>query len=317
MDELASRRGAFCTRLGVVVLFGGLSLLPACADRAPTAPNPITHPQPPPPPPVTPAGPAVLVGAGDIAVCGPDLATAELTARLLDGIDGTVFTAGDNTQHLGTAQEFRDCYGPTWGRHRARTRPSPGNHDYGTPNAAPYFDYFGAAAGSPGEGYYSYELGGWHVVALNSNLSMERGSAQASWLRRDLEANTSLCTAAYWHHPLRSSATNGGTGAVRHAWELLHEFGAEIVMNGHDHLFERFAPQDPGGRHDPHRGIRQFTVGTGGYPLYPIAKIQPNSEVRGHSHGVLRLTLRPDGYDWTFVPVPGGQFSDSGSGACH
>jgi hypothetical protein len=262
------------------------------------------------------AAPAVLVGAGDIAHCGPSLATAEATAALLDGIDGTVFTAGDNTQDSGTEREYRGCFEPTWGRHRSRMRPSPGNHDYGTPGAGPYFHYFGRAAGAPGAGYYSYDTGGWHVVALNSNIPMHPGSPQETWLRQDLEASQSRCTAAYWHHPLVSSGPNGGTAAVRDLWTVLYDFGAEIIVNGHDHLFERFAPQDPSGRSDPARGIRQFTVGTGGYGLYDVKRPQPNSEVIGRAHGVLKLTLRSDGYDWQFVSVPGSAFSDSGTGAC-
>jgi len=294
--------------------------LSACGGReqSPTAPSSVSAPSIPPaaPAPVA-APPAVLVGAGDIALCGPNLANAELTARLLDGITGAVFTAGDNTQDRGTAQEFRDCFEPTWGRHKSRMRPVPGNHDYGTPHASPYFDYFGEAAGPRGQGYYSYDLGAWHIVALNSNIPMDPGSAQASWLRADLQENRSGCTAAYWHHPLSSSGPNGGSNGVRHAWELLHEFGAEVVINGHDHLFERFAPQDASGRMDPQRGIRQFTVGTGGVFLYSVAKIQPNSEVRGNSHGVLKLTLRSDGYDWLFIPVAGNSFSDAGSASCH
>ena len=296
----------------------GMTTLLACGghESSPTAPTAVVGGPVGAPGPVA-AAPAVLVGAGDIALCGTHLANAEATARLLDGMPGTVFTAGDNTQDRGTLQEFRECFEPTWGRHKNRMRPVPGNHDYGMPNGTGYFEYFGAAAGNPGEGYYSYDLGGWHIVALNSNISMERGSAQAAWLRNDLQSNPSRCTAAYWHHPLNSSGPNGGSHSVRHAWEVLHEFGAEIVMNGHDHLFERFALQDPSGRSDPHRGIRQFTVGTGGIFLYGTAKVHPNSEVRGDAHGVLRLTLRSDGYDWQFVPVAGHSFTDAGSGSCH
>lgn len=303
-----------------VILAVGMAALIACGEMpasptAPSAPASEAPPSPPTPPPAP--GPAVLVGAGDIALCGPDLANAEATARLLDGIGGTIFTAGDNTQASGSAEDFRDCFGPTWGRHKERIRPAPGNHDYGTPNARPYFDYFGEAAGPGGVGYYSYELGGWHVIALDSNVSMKPGSPQHTWLRQDLQASRSACTAAYWHHPLVSSGPNGGSASVRDAWELLYEFGAELVMNGHDHLFERFAPQDPAGRLDPARGIRQFTTGTGGCFLYGVSRLHPNSEVQGIAHGVLKLTLREGGYDWQFVGVPGSGFGDRGSGACH
>lgn len=258
-----------------------------------------------------------MVGAGDIARCGADLAHAEATSRLLDVIGGTVFTTGDNTQTAGTPQEFRDCYEPTWGRHKWRTRPSPGNHDWETANGAPYFDYFGDAAGPAGLGYYSYNLGSWHIVSLNGNVSMKSGSAQAAWLRQDLEANRAPCTLAYWHQPLFSSSTNGNNAASRDVWQVLYEFGAEIVLNGHDHLFERFAPQDPSGRLDPARGIRQFTVGTGGCYLYNVVRLQPNSEVQASVHGVLKLTLRANAYDWQFIPIAGSTFTDMGSGSCH
>jgi hypothetical protein len=274
--------------------------------------------QPPavPAPPVSP-GFEVLVGAGDIALCGPNLANAEATARVLDSMPGTVFTTGDNTQTAGTFEEFRDCYDTTWGRHRSRTRPTPGNHDWQTAAGAAYFNYFGSAAGPAGHGYYSYNLGAWHIVTLNGNVSMKAGSAQANWLRQDLEANRTSCTLAYWHQPLFSSSTNGSNPASRDAWQLLYDFGAEVVLNGHDHLFERFAPQDPSGRRDDARGIRQFTIGTGGCYLYDVVRLLANSEVQGRAHGVLKLTLRADGYDWQFVPVAGGNFSDSGSGTCH
>lgn len=299
---------ALCVLSGALACSGG-STTPTSPSEAP--PSAMAVPLP------AASAPAVLVGAGDIAHCGPDLATAESTASLLDTIDGTVFTAGDNSQDSGTDREYRECFEPTWGRHKARMRPSPGNHDYGTAGAAPYFAYFGALAGAPGGGYYSYEVGGWHVIALNSNIPMGAGSPQAAWLRHDLESSQSRCTVAYWHHPLVSSGTNGGTEAVRDAWSVLYEYGTEIVLNGHDHLFERFAPQDAAGRSDPARGIRQFTVGTGGYPLYEVKRLQPNSEVLGRAHGVLKLTLHADSYEWRFIPVPGSSFSDSGAGVCH
>ena len=247
----------------------------------------------------------MLVGAGDIAGCGPELADAEATARLLDSISGTIFTAGDNTQTAGTAQEFRDCYSPTWGRHKDRIRPAPGNHDWQTAGGAAYFDYFGSAAGPAGLGYYSYDLGAWHVISLNGNVSMKAGSAQANWLRQDLEASQARCTLAYWHQPLFTSSVHGYDATSLNAWQLLYDYGAEIVLNGHDHIFERFAPQDPSGRRDDAHGIRQFTVGTGGYGLYPVVRLQPNSEVQGMAHGVLKLTLRGDSYDWQFIPAAG------------
>lgn len=230
---------------------------------------------------------------------------------------GTIFTAGDNTYPTATADDFRRCYAPTWGRHRDRTRPAPGNHDYLTPNAAAYFEYFGANAGPAGRGYYSYDLGAWHVVSLNSEVAANATSPQVAWLRQDLTQNANRCTVAYWHKPLFSSGPHGGTEHVRHLWRVLYEFGVDLVLVGHDHLYERFAPQDPDGRFDPERGIRQFTVGTGGAEKYEGQSPRANSEIRGREWGVLALTLESDGYRWEFVPVAGATFRDSGSGSCH
>ena len=264
---------------------------------------------------------AVLVGAGDIAAC--DSTGDEATAALLDGIPGTVFTAGDNAYEHGTAAEFAACYAPSWGRHRERTRPAAGNHDYLMPGAAPYFAYFGAAAGEPGRGYYSYDIGDWHVVVLNSNCwavaGCHAGSVQERWLRADLAAHPARCTLAYWHHPRFSSGPHGGDVAVAPLWQALYEAGAEIVINGHDHIYERFAPQDPSGAPDAARGIRQFVVGTGGRSLYSVRGTPAaTSELRNSAtFGVLKLTLHAEGYEWEFVPVAGGAFTDRGSGVCH
>lgn len=262
--------------------------------------------------------PETLVGAGDIASCTSE--ADEATARLLDGIPGTVFTAGDNVYEDGAAREFAACYAPTWGRHLARTRPSTGNHDYNTPSAQGYFRYFGTAAGDPRTGYYSYELGSWHVVVLNSNCATvggcQRGSPQERWLREDLAAANARCIAAYWHHPLFSSGPHGPYAPMRDLWSALDEFGAEIVISGHDHLYERFTPQDALGRAGAD-GIRQFVVGTGGRELYPVALRAANSEVvNAETFGVLRLTLEMDRYAWQFVPVPGSTFTDTGSARC-
>jgi len=256
----------------------------------------------------------VLVGAGDIADCN-----AEPTAALLDNIAGTVFTAGDNAYPNGTASDHASCYDPSWGRHKARTRPSPGNHDYNTSGATGYYNYFGALAGPASRGYYSYDLGAWHIVSLNSNVSMSAGSAQEVWLRADLAASTKTCTIAYWHHPRFSSGSNHGSSTQSAGvWQALYDAGAEIVISGHDHEYERFAPQTPGAAADPARGIREFIVGTGGAGLYSFATPLPNSEVRDNtSFGVLQLTLKPDGYGWRFIPAQGGRFTDSGSGRCH
>ncbi|HEX8818372.1 MAG TPA: metallophosphoesterase [Archangium sp.] len=259
--------------------------------------------------------PEVLVGAGDIASC--DWNHDEATAAMLDGIEGTVFSLGDNAYPDGTAQDFERCYAPSWGRHRQRTRPTPGNHDYHSAKAGPYFDYFGAAAGAPGKGYYSYELGAWHVVVLNSQIPLGAGSEQEQWLRADLKASTKQCTLAYWHRPLFSSGPDRDTTDVKPLWDALYEAGAEVVLGGHDHLYERFAPQTPEGKADPARGIRQFVVGTGGMVLYPLGTPLENSEVRDAStFGLLKLTLEDGAYAWEFLPAEG-RFTDQGRGTCH
>jgi hypothetical protein len=263
---------------------------------------------------------AVLVGAGDIASCGSD--QDEKTANLLDGIEGTVFTLGDNAYDDGSTSQYRECYEPTWGRFKDRTRPAPGNHEYKTEDAAPYFKYFGEAVGDPKGGYYSYDLGAWHVVVLNSNCKAVGGcgedSPQVRWLQADLADHPALCTLAYWHHPRFTSGKYDNNAGMRPLWEALYEADAEIVMSGHDHNYQRYAPQDPDGRADPAGGIRQFVVGTGGKSLYDIEHPGANLEVSNdRSYGVLKLTLGADNYDWEFIPTERGRFTDSGSGTCH
>ena len=276
-----------------------------CGGNTPTGPTPA--------PPIT---DAVLVGAGDIALCA-DLAPAEATAKLLDAIPGSVYTAGDNVQAVGTYEEFRDCYAPTWGRHRERTFPAPGNHDYIAAGAAPYYAYFGFRAGSPSTGYYSYTLGSWHVVVLNNYVDIGADSLQLLWLASELSQVMAPCTLAYWHEPLFSSAQNGPNPSMRELWRVLYRYGVDVVLNGHDHVYERFGPQNPDGQADPANGIRQFTAGTGGAPLYEFVRVSANSEVRAKVHGVLKLTLRSGTYDWEFVPIAGQTFRDAGSGMCH
>jgi hypothetical protein len=259
-------------------------------------------------------GDPVFVGAGDIADC--TTVTDSATAALLDGIDGTVFTAGDNVYPFGRAIDFTTCYEPVWGRHRTRTRPSPGNHDYLSPGAAPYYAYFGTHAGAPGVGYYSYNIGAWHIVALNSNVPVNAGSAQEQWLRADLAAHWTACTLAYWHHPLFSSGEHGNNLYMRDIWQALSDFGADVVITGHDHDYEQFHRQDANGVPDEN-GIREFVVGTGGTSLRAFGVIQPNSAVReSATHGVLKLTLHPASYHWQFIPIAGESFTDAGSRAC-
>jgi len=256
----------------------------------------------------------VFVGAGDIASCGRN--TDEATANLLDNIPGTVFTLGDNVYQDGTLAQFNDCYSPNWGRHKSRTRPVPGNHDYHVAGAAGYFDYFGAAAGDRSKGYYSYDLGAWHILALNSEIALNAGSAQEQWLRAELAAHSNVCTLAYWHRPRFSSGQHGNNTDVQALWQALYQYHADVVLNGHDHTYERFAPQNPNAQADAN-GIREFVVGTGGIGLYAFLTVEPNSQVRNNTtHGVLMLTLHATSYDWQFVPIAGETFTDSGTSNC-
>ena len=258
----------------------------------------------------------ILIAVGDIASCASE--GDEATAGLVDGIQGTIIIAGDIAYETGTAKEFADCYDPSWGRHRSRTRPAPGNHEYATPNAAPYFAYFGASAGPPGLGYYSFDLGAWHIVSLNSNIDASAGSLQEKWLRADLAASSAHCTLAYWHHPVFSSGLHGDIAIMKDILHALYEFNADVAITGHDHNYERFAPQTVDGVADPARGIREFVVGTGGRSLTPVLIARPNSEKRYfREYGVLRLELDSQGYTWEFVPVTAGVTVDSGSGVCH
>ena len=264
-----------------------------------------------------PPGSVVFVGAGDIASCSST--GDEATANLLDNIAGTVFTLGDNAYESGTSTEFTNCYNPSWGRHKNRTRPSPGNHDYVTAGAAGYYGYFGSNAGDPAKGYYSYDLGDWHIIALNSTVARNAGSAQEQWLRADLAANTKACTLAYWHHPRFSSGfEHGNDTSVQDLWQALYDYNADLILSGHDHDYERFAPQTPTGVADATRGIREFIVGTGGRSHYSLGTLKANSQVfDGTTYGVLKLTLGSGGYDWDFAHVAGASFSDAGSGSCH
>ena len=264
---------------------------------------------------------AVLVGAGDIASCSAT--RDEQTAKLVEAIPGVVFTAGDNAYPVGSEAQFKKCYGPSWGRFRDRTRPAAGNHDVLSADGAPYFAYFGAAAGTAQEGWYSYEAGTWHVIVLNSNClnvgGCTEGSRQLDWLAVDLAAHPVACTLAIWHHPRFSSGPHGNDPRSGAFWRVLYDAGADLIVTGHDHDYERFAPQTPIGVLDSGRGIRQFVVGTGGESLRPFKPfVEPNSEVRNATaYGVLRLDLRPGGYAWQFIAVSGRTFSDNGTAACH
>jgi hypothetical protein len=265
---------------------------------------------------------AVLVGAGDIAACRSS--GDEATANLLEAIEGTVFTLGDNVYDNGTATEFSDCYSPSWGRPsiKNRTRPVPGNHDYNTRDAAGYYDYFGAAAGDPAKGYYAYDAAAWRVYVLNSNcsfVSCSAGSAQEQWLRGDLAANPRACVLAMWHHPRFSSGSEHGSSTATQAlWQALYDFDADLVLSGHEHDYERFAPQTATGRSDNTRGIVEIVVGTGGRSHYLFGPAIANSVVRNDTtYGVLRLDLFATSWSFTFIPVAGKTFTDTGTGTCH
>jgi acid phosphatase type 7 len=258
--------------------------------------------------------PVVLVGAGDIAGC-PSTFKDEATAKLLDGIAGTVFTVGDNVYEDGTGTEFKNCYGPTWGRHLPRTRPAVGNHEYHTGGGAGYFGYYGTRAGPTGRGYYSYNLGEWHIVVIDSERNL---ADQATWLKADLAANPRRCTLAYWHQPYFTSGDIAPALKMKNVFTTLYNAGADVVVAGHNHIYERFAPQDPAGKADPARGIRSFVVGTGGGPLLPMREKTANLQVRQNSaHGVLKFSLYPTWYKWEFIPVAGKTFRDAGSNNCH
>ena len=276
----------------------------------------------------------VIAAAGDIA-CEPGASDfnggkgtgagcreRDTAALLAKGGYTAILTLGDDQYDAGSLSDYRSVYGQTWGRFNDITYPVPGNHEYGTARAAGYYAYFGARAGDRTRGYYSFDIGAWHMVALNSNCGAiggcGDGSPQVRWLREDLAAHRSECTLAYWHHPRFSSGIHGNNDTYDAFWRVLYGDGADVVLVGHDHNYERFAPQTPDARSDAGRGIREFVVGTGGRSVYPFLFARANSEVR-HSgtFGILALTLHPSGYDWRFVPVAGSSFTDSGSGSCH
>jgi len=266
------------------------------------------------------ATPAVLVGAGDIAICGQD--GDDQTAALLDEIPGVIFTTGDNVNEDATLYQFETCFEPSWGRHKERIRPAAGNHEYKVDHAADYFTYFGDAAGQIRQGWYSYDVGDWHIIVLNTACLWVDGcgpsSPQVSWLKEDLAAHPNDCTLAYWHDPRWSSGLGGSAHWLDAFWQELYAAGVEVVLSSDDHNYERFAPQDPQGNLDEAYGIRQFVIGTGGASQRPYQKILENSEVfNSGTYGVLKFNLYSDHYEWEFIPVEGGEFTDLGSGVCH
>jgi hypothetical protein len=276
----------------------------------------------------------VIAAAGDIA-CSPtdgsfnsgngtaSACRQKYTSDLVDnqGFAGTLLL-GDNQYENGELANYNASYGPSWGRFKSSTYPAPGNHEYNTAGATGYYNYFGTRAGDPTKGYYSTDIGSWHVIALNSNcgvVSCTAGSAQEQWLRSDLAAHPAACTVAFWHHPRFSSdAEHGNDTAVQPLYQALYDANADLILNGHAHDYERFAPQTATGTADNTRGIREFVVGTGGKSHYGFGTVKANSQVRnGTTFGVLKLTLHANSYDWQFVPEAGQSFTDSGTTACH
>jgi hypothetical protein len=296
-----------------------LGLLAACTDqstepeRAPTdVPQPTTVAEPNNEADMaSAAATATVIAAGDIAGCTSSYRD-EATARLVETISGTVLTLGDNAYPDGSSANYR-CYDASWGKFKSRTRPSPGNHDYHSSGARPYFAYFGSRAGPSGRGYYSFSLGSWHIVSLNSE---RLTSAQESWLKSDLAANRNRCTLAFWHKPLFTSGPHSPATQMRPLFKILYDAGADIVLSGHNHNYERFAPQTPSGSASSSRGIVQFVAGTGGAGLYSFTSVKPNSRFRFKGLGVLKLQLNATSYSYSFVPLSGSN-KDSGSGTCH
>ena len=324
-DQLGTRgksRVATLAAVAVVCLTGAVAIALASGgeDRGPTtadAPTTTTES----PLRLDPDATVTVLAAGDIASCSED--GDEETAALLDSRDGEILVLGDLAYENGSEANFDRCYDPTWGRHRNRSWPSPGNHEYSTDDADAYFDYWGTSAGPERRGWYSIALGAWHVVSLNSvacsdDVGCDADSEQIRWLRADLERNRARCTLAFFHHPLFSSSVRGPAPEVRPLWEALHAAGADVILTGHQHHYERFAPMRPDGRIDRERGIRSFVVGTGGRSLYRLVdpRVGGSEVADARSYGILEMTLRPDGYDWEFVGVDGTEFTDGGSDTC-
>jgi acid phosphatase type 7 len=334
--------------VAVVAVIVGVLVVVMLADRPQAPRDPGPRPGDPGPRP----GDPVIAAAGDIA-CDPagrsfedgegstrschQLAVSDLL--LGDSID-RVLALGDLQYYCGSKVAFQESYDLSWGRVKSKTLPVPGNHEYieksdasdessrtgcdsANAGAVGYYDYFGAAAGDPEQGWYSLDIGAWHIVAINSNCGeiggCDQGDPQIEWLEDDLAAHPAACTLAFWHHPRFSSRTDDGDEDMDALWNVVHATGVDVVLNAHSHVYERFARQDPSGRPDDRYGIRQFVVGTGGANLTKFDAPLPTSQVRNdHTFGVLQMTLRPAGYEWEFVPVEGSSgFTDRGSDQCH
>jgi len=267
-----------------------------------------------------------LYAAGDIADCSKNkpaqsgaAKTAQLIAkRLRTDQNAVVLTLGDATYPVGLLSEFIDCYAPTWGLFKDRTYPTPGNHEYYTPAAVGYFSYFGQAAGPAQRGYFSFSLGKWRIVSINSNLPAAEHQQQVAWLKTELAKHPARCTLAYWHHPLYSSGGHGNNPHMADIWQVLYDAHADVVLAAHDHDYERFAPQNAAGQRDDAHGMREFVVGTGGAKLTQLFLRKPHSEIRDNTTpGVLRMVLKDVSYAWEFLPIAGGSFTDQGEALCH
>jgi calcineurin-like phosphoesterase family protein len=301
---------------------------------APAAPPPPGAPPPPPPDPGAPPAPGppppnrTLLTAGDVANCftGPGgdqhpgagaLETAALIKGLLPVDD--LIVQGDLAYESGTATEFRDCYEPTWGQFKAFSHPAPGNHEYLSPGAAPYYAYWGTRAGPAGKGYYTYELGAWHIVSLNSEVDVAAAGEQAAWLRADLALHPTRCAIAFWHRPRWSNdLTQGDTPSLTDLYNILYDGGVDVLLQAHAHAYERWLELAPDGGVQPGRGIRNFVLGTGGGDAQSLGPLRPGEEISQENVlGVLRMTLSSEGYAWQFMPTLSSTFTDSGTGTCH
>jgi acid phosphatase type 7 len=289
-------------KVGFVLAFGALLFLGSPAQ--PLAPPPAR---------IATTG-VTVVASGDIASCASngDEQTAALVSRI--GPDA-VLTLGDNAYPEGSAADFAQCFGPSWGAFKGITYPAPGNHEYATPGAAGYFDYFGSRARAP---YYSFDLGAWHIVSLNSEVPHETGSAQERWLRKDLARNTKRCELLYWHRPRWSGGSHGSDPGMQPLWQAAYQGGVDLVLAGHDHNYQRFYRMDGKGRRDRRWGVREVVSGAGGASHYEVGPIDHLAAANGTTSGVVKLRLRARDYDLTFVPVSGGGFRDAIRGApCH
>jgi acid phosphatase type 7 len=309
--------------IGAPALALCIGVLTACAAPTPTAtpvpPTPTAVPPTPTalPPTPTPPKDVVVIAGGD-----PRSGCNTVSTRIVTLLDtfppDTLFLHNGDMVNDGTLAQFNECYDPTWGQHKSQHRPVPGNHEYNTPDASGYWDYFGALAGTRSQGYYSFSLGTWHIIALNNMIAHDQSSTQVQWLKADLAANPSQCILAYWHTPRFSSGTMHGSDlSMAPLWDVLYAARADIVFNGHEHNYERFAKQNPGGVPDAN-GIREFVIGTGGAPLYGFRTPLANSEIReSGTYDVVKFTLRANSYDWQFIPVAMGILTDSGTGQCN